>query len=371
MPTRRQHFVPRVYIKAWETEVTNKNEPNKKFQGVYYHGMNGSDGKTKESILWKPHLYTIGFKHSFICKSCPKVKSDFVGMIYNYLRKKENPVYGKYEHSVIKTKRSIEKHLFQIQDWQFFYDNGNVARKASILNYVNDLNSYILESAFDDFLEKNWERTYKDFVSAVHYGRPFALESGERVIPTEIAENMLSAFFIMLCRNPSFDAMGIYSSIKNNVLYPVFNDMFRDITAGNNNTDGQDLVDELMEGMWYAELYRMFYKKTGGFYHNVIEKSLERLQMTLFEAYDGAGDFITSDNPAFEHKLIVETDNNNGFVFPLSPKYLIFIARGNEGINVVDYRFANTDTIRHFNRLIALHKTEAVISNQADISRLL
>lgn len=28
-------------------------------------------------------------------------------------------------------------------------------------------------------------------------------------------------------------------------------------------------------------------------------------------------------------------------------------------------------TIRHFNRLIALHKTEAVISNQADISRLL
>ena len=93
--------------------------------------------------------------------------------------------------------------------------------------------------------------------------------------------------------------------------------------------------------------------------------------MTLFEAYDGAGSFITSDNPAFEHKLMVETNNNNGFVFPLSPKYLIFIARGNEGINVVDYRFANTDTIQHFNRLIALHKTEAVISNRADISRLL
>ena len=182
---------------------------------------------------------------------------------------------------------------------------------------------------------------------------------------------MLSAFFIMLCRNPSFDAMGIYSSIKNNILYPVFNDMFRDITAENDNTDGQDLADELMEGIWYAELYRMFYKKTGGFYHNVIERSLKGLQMILFEAYEGAGDFITSDNPAFEHKLMVETDNNNGFVFPLSPKYLIFIARGNEGINVVDHRFANTDTIQHFNRLIALHKTEAVISNQADISRLL
>ena len=370
MPTRRQHFVPRVYIKAWETEVTNRNEPDKIFQGVYYHGTNESDGKTKESILWKPHLYTIGFRHSFVCKSCPKVKSEFVDMIYNYLRESENPVYGKYGYSIIKTKRSIEKHLLQIQDWQFFYDDGNVARKNSILNYIDSLNSYVLESAFDDFFEKNWEKTYTDFVDAVRFGKPFALESSERVIPTEIAENMLSAFFIMLCRNPSFDAMGIYSSIKNNVLYPVFKDIFQDTTAGNDSTTGQDFADELMEGAWHTELYRMFYKKTGGFYHNIIEKSLAGLQMVLFETYDGAGSFITSDNPAFEHKLVVETDNNNGFVFPISPKYLIFIARGNEGINVVDYRFANMDTIRHFNRLTALHKTEAVISNQADISRL-
>ena len=93
--------------------------------------------------------------------------------------------------------------------------------------------------------------------------------------------------------------------------------------------------------------------------------------MILFEANDGAGAFITSDNPAFEHKLMVEADNNNGFVFPLSPKHLIFLARGNEGINVVDCRFANTDTIRHFNKLIASHKTKAVISNQVDISRLI
>lgn len=93
--------------------------------------------------------------------------------------------------------------------------------------------------------------------------------------------------------------------------------------------------------------------------------------MILFETYDIAGDFITSDNPAFEHKLTVETNNSNGFVFPLSPKYLIFIAKGTEGINVVDHRFANTDTIKHFNRLISLHKTEALVANQPDISQLL
>lgn len=129
MPTKRQHYVPRVYIKAWETEVTNKKEQDKKFQGVYYFGMNESDGKTKESILWKPHLYTIGFRHSFICKSCSKVRIEFVDRIYEYLRSgMKYPVYGKCGYRIIKTKRSIEKHFFQIQDWEFYYDNGDITK---------------------------------------------------------------------------------------------------------------------------------------------------------------------------------------------------------------------------------------------------
>lgn len=41
---------------------------------------------------------------------------------------------------------------------------------------------------------------------------------------------------------------------------------------------------------------------------------------------------------------------------------LIFIAKGNEGINVVDHRFANTDTIKKFNRMIYEHKTELIVS---------
>lgn len=60
-----------------------------------------------------------------------------------------------------------------------------------------------------------------------------------------------------------------------------------------------------------------------------------------FLAYDNAGAFITSDNPAFEHKSsVVERDNGSGLVFPISPKYLVFVAKGDEGINAVDYRFA-------------------------------
>ncbi len=32
------------------------------------------------------------------------------------------PVYGKLGYSIIKTKKSIYKHLFDIDKWDFYYD---------------------------------------------------------------------------------------------------------------------------------------------------------------------------------------------------------------------------------------------------------
>ncbi len=63
--------MPRVYMKAWET----LKEPGKKFNGIYVSrdGIT-ADGVNKKSVLWKPHLYTIDFKYSFICNSCTGVK---------------------------------------------------------------------------------------------------------------------------------------------------------------------------------------------------------------------------------------------------------------------------------------------------------
>ena len=52
------------------------------------------------------------------------------------------------------------------------------------------------------------------------------------------------------------------------------------------------------------------------------------------------------------------TNNGSGLVFPISPKYLVFLAKGDEGINVVDHRFADAETVKKFNRIINAHKTE-------------
>lgn len=378
MPTKKQHFVPRVYMKAWETQVETLKEPEKKFNGIYvFEGGKIGEGANRNSVLWKPHLYTINFQYSFICNSCSKVKSQFVDMIYDLLRTGfKQPVYGKYGYSIIRTKKSIQKHFYEIHDWDFYYEDGNVARKAAILNQINALNSYILEDSFDDYLEKNWEEVFNTFVDSVHNGRPLGIGRSERIIPGDAAKDMLTAFFIMLCRNPRFDAMGVYTKIKENLLYPVFSSMcqsdVQDENLGNEANEGKMFADELMTGIWYSELYKMFYKSSGGFYHNVVQVALSGCQMILFEAYDNAGSFITSDNPAFEHKTtIVERENRNGLLFPISPKYLIFIAKGDEGINVVDHRFANSETVRLFNRIVNEHKTEVVISVSKDLDNVI
>lgn len=220
MPTQKQHFVPRVYMKAWETQVETLKEPDKKFNGIYVikDGSIG-DGANRNSVLWKPHLYTINFKYSFICNSCAKVKSQYVDLIYDLLKTGfKQPVYGKLGYSIIKTKKSINKHFFEIHDWDFYYYDGNVAKKAAILSQIDALNCYILEDSFDDYLEKNWENIMNSFVSGVHNGQPIGLERSERIISEDIARNMLASFFIMLCRNPKFDAMGVYTKIKEKLL---------------------------------------------------------------------------------------------------------------------------------------------------------
>lgn len=210
------------------------------------------------------------------------------------------------------------------------------------------------------------------FINGVHNGQLAGLGRSEKITPVDIAKDMLASFFIMLCRNSEFDAMGVYTKIKENILYPVFESMCKDeetVTIDGESNEGIEYANELMTGIWYSELYKMFFKNTGSFYHNVVNLVLSGCQMILFEAYDNAGAFITSDNPAFEHKSpVVERDNGSGMIFPISPKYLIFIAKGDEGINIIDHRFANSETVKKFNRIINAHKTELAIFSSKNLN---
>lgn len=135
--------------------------------------------------------------------------------------------------------------------------------------------------------------------------------------------------------------MDVYIRIKENLLYPIFKSLCKDDDAETVDVETNECIDyanELMAGIWYSELYKIFFKNIGGFYHNVVQFALSNCQMILFEAYDNVGTFITSDNPAFEHKS-----------------------------SVVDHRFADTDTVKKFNRIINAHKTEIIISSSKNL----
>lgn len=58
----------------------------------------------------------------------------------------------------------------------------------------------------------------------------------------------------------------------------------------------------------------------------------------------------------------------NGYIFPLSPKYLLFIGSGNLPINIVDMRYADRTTVAYFNQAISRNKVQTVISRYRDLS---
>ena len=68
MPTKKQHFVPRVYMKAWETKVETSKEPNKKINGVYVfndsdigEGVDRMYREVEEAGLPEPEYKTVAF----------------------------------------------------------------------------------------------------------------------------------------------------------------------------------------------------------------------------------------------------------------------------------------------------------------------
>lgn len=215
--------------------------------------------------------------------------------------------------------------------------------------------NYILEDAFDSSYESKWESIMQSFITAVCRAVP-APGSGNKIINEKVAMDMLGFFFMMVCRSPQFPKTGVYSTIRD-ILIQSFG--------------YQEEIDEMMEAVWFSELYKMFFKQNSGFYHNIIEKVLDKCQFILFETYPDAGTFITSDNPAFQHLSMVESENMNGYYFPLSPNHFLMIVKGCAPVNVVDYRMAKAQTVQKINRIIASHSNRIVVAKEKNLAKLL
>ena len=356
--SKSQHYVPKAYLSQWETTVESIKEPKKLFTGVYYFEGDSQigDGRNKDSILWEPHLYTIRFDKLYIGEGCPLVYTDFVKQVFEYMQEKRSPpVYGKLGYSTIKTKNSVRKHLLKVDDWDFYYSNNKPAPKSSILRDIHGINSYILENGFDEKYEKSWRDLLNTFIIEMRNPSNGSIGKSERIIDMDLTQKVFSFFLMMHCRSPQFNGKGILDWLDTPL---------REIFV--------DESDSVIESVWYTELYRLLKDKKVGHYHELLLGAIEHCQMVFYEAQDSISSFITSDNPAFlNQQLAPEVNNHTGYIFPLSPKYLLFIGRGSGNLNVIDYRFADRKLVCFFNRIIYRNRSKAVVASLKNLKDLL
>ncbi len=192
---------------------------------------------------------------------------------------------------------------------------------------------------------------------------------------------MLSFAFMMICRNPCFDLKGLLPNIKNNVLIPALVDGTDNYDLPENikkviKSEFRNNIDQLIRCLWISNLYRIFFKKSKGFYSALLRfaKGLygnKGFQMILYKRDDNTTYFITSDNPAVEYHNAVTLQNYNGIYFPLSPDYLLLICSGDAGIDHVAYRSANDEIVRKFNYIICSKRNKDILARQKKIDEIL
>jgi hypothetical protein len=367
MAKRNQHYVPRVYTKAWETQVSSLKEPQKVFNGVYYYEKTNlvtGDGRNKGSILTTDHTYTIDFNYTFILPQCPEIRKEFADGIKLLLQ--ERQIIARYKGKSITSRNSISTNLPFLDEWDFIDYQGRVASKKSAVNAIKEIRSYCLEDKFSAYMESRWEDTLKAFLS------PFPSSVGKGQIDFTFStqkpiKDMLDMTALMMCRNPSFDLFGLYSFVGNKLLNPVF-------SQWGNADEAQKATEQMIRGLWLTEIYRGLFNHKNGFTSEFLSQGLTNLGIIIFRiATETDGSFITSDNPVVFQKMCVTTNRcPNGIYFPLTPQFLLFLGKRTEGtINDVIFRTVGNNDVREINRVILNGAQKAIVSTNKHLGYIL
>lgn len=361
MATKNQHYVPRVYIKSWETTVYSKKEPQKAFTGVYYYDkadLSLGDGRNKESILSSNHTYTVDFRYDFILQSCREIRIEFTEKIKTILSQRRAKAY--YKGNLLTNRNAIFRYLPYLESWDFYHLDGTTASKKSIINEIRGSRSYCLEDRFSSYVEAQWGDILKQFLLSF----PDVDGTGQielHLQKTQTIVDMLNMLALMMCRNPSFDLLGIFSWLKDDILAPAFS-----------SCGDATMADIFMRGCWLTEIYRGLYSENG-FVDTFLSTALSNLGIVVYRvANKNEGTFITSDNPVVYHKLLVETTNHNGIYFPLTPRYLIFLGkRSNAGIDDVLFRTVHNRDLRNINRILLNGAESGIVSQERRLGYIL
>lgn len=360
MAMRFQHYVPQVYLRAWEMT-----------KGVYYFSKNDlgvGERRNTNSILAKNHTYTIDYEYSFVFNEMPEIANDYGNKIIEVLRKHNAIAFYKEKRlETVQDLISIETFPF-LEDWQFYKEDNpeNLARKNSIVKDIKAIHSYVIENKLDDFLEKEWVKTRDEFIQAIEKISGYSTMTEVRIEET-VAIKLIYSMLLLMCRNPAFDCLGIFPKIGNT---------FMNIFSMNGLDEeekkkSQKVVDQQLHVAWLAEIYKGLFKSERGFCNIYAENIQKKCQLVLLHCPEKNGSFITSDNPAFVFINNVMRDNRNGFYIPLTPQYLLMIGKGKDDIGSIDVHTITNQGVRFYNNIILSKATNAVVSTKKYLGYIL
>lgn len=215
-------------------------------------------------------------------------------------------------------------------------------------------------------MESHWTDTVKAFLS------PFPLSVGtgqiDFMFPTQKPiRDILDMTALMMCRNPYFDLLGLYSWVGKELLEPLF-------AQWGNAEEAKNATTQMIRGLWLCEIYRSLFEKKDGFASQFLSQGLSMFGIMIFRVATIAdGSFITSDNPVVFQKMSITTELcPNGIYFPLTPRFLLFLGKRSEGaINNVIFRTVRSDDVKRINRVILNGAKKAIISTDKHLGYIL
>lgn len=357
MSKRNQHFVPKVYLKRWAP-------PNS--ESVFYYKKNKleiGELRNVSKILSKRNTYTITIQDYFMLDKFPKVREDFANQIQNILKKYNAVAF--YNDYILNTDELLTTPVIlgNCDKWEFKKaDNPELlASKRKIIANINEIRSYYIETAFDDYIEKKWNDLLDNFISQLEKRCAQQDFNGNAIIDQNVVEEIVVALLLFMCRNPHFDCNGIFPFFKNF--------LFSSFSSYSKNKSDKKAIDEVinanMRGLWLSQIYKALCEDDTSFLCQFLKIIKENYYITILYSPFENGSFITTDNPAFSFMSSVMGKNYNAIYFPLTPRYLLLVCSGlNCSLNTLHIKTVTNKGLKEFNRIIISNAYDVVVSDK-------
>lgn len=286
---RNQHYVPQAYLKAW-TDLSEK---------LYLYNKDKSLIKYSktENVLYTPHLYTKNAVDTLI------LTDEDIELIFGILR----DYVIKLDGIVLSSIYECARHYDFFDEWEIFNKDGSLAKKKRIKHEIDQTKITTIEHRWDQ-IENSWlklkERVEKSVTN----------RSGS--ITREDLNQIYNFIVAQKWRTPK--SIQYYKEMID-PLIKILEEQFGDAC--------KDVSHEYSEAYFKKSLMKYQDKKEKS--HMIKELELVNECTVVFFITENDDHFYTSDNPVF---IITDKDfyngNYNGMYFPLSPKILCAIYKG-------------------------------------------